>query len=76
MTKVLDVPLMGPLLAPHVPPLEHRYALSGLKLHALPPGEMEVAFQAETYILDVNLGAVVHEIAVGSDRLGRRPDLS
>lgn len=47
-----------------------------LKLHALPPGEMEVAFQAETYILDVNLGAVVHEIAVGSDRLGRRPDLS
>ena len=71
MTKVLDVPLGGPP-ASRVPPLEHRCALSGLTLHALPPGEVEVAHSTETYLLDINLNAVSHEMAVGSDRLTSR----
>ena len=72
MTKTLDVPLDGPPVprVPHV--LEHRCTLSGLMLHALPPGEVEIAFRLESYILDVNLNAVAHEIAVDSDRLRPR----
>ena len=75
MTKVFDVPLSGPPV-PRVPVLEHRCALSGLTLHAVPPGETEIAYLAETYILDVDLNAGPYEIAVDSDRLMPRDGLA
>lgn len=64
----LDVPLDGPP-APSVPTLEHECTLSGVRLMALPPGQVEIGYVAKAHMLDVNLNALIHEQAVGSNRL-------
>ena len=64
--KVVDVPLQGPA-AECVPKLSHECALSGLRLVALPPGEVELKYVGVNHAFDVNLNGVRHELSIGSD---------
>ena len=65
--KVLDVPWDGPAVE-RVPTLEHECALSGLRVVALPPGEVDMRYVVAPHIIDVNLNDAPYEMAVNSDR--------
>ena len=67
VSKVIDVPVDGPP-APRVPVLEHECTATGLRLAALPPGEVEVRFMLQSHLIDINFDPNELELAVNSDR--------
>lgn len=50
------------------PPVELEHHLAGMRVLLLPPGNVRLNTKLETNILDINLGAGRHLLAVNSDR--------
>ncbi|MCG8440735.1 MAG: hypothetical protein MI723_02895, partial [Caulobacterales bacterium] len=70
VSKVIDVPVGGPP-EPRTPVLEHECSVSGVRLIALPPGDVEVRFMLQSHMIDINFDPNELELAVNSDRFKR-----
>ena len=57
----------GPLRG--MPAMPHEVAAGELRLILLPPGQVDVALSLDRHLIDVNLNAGRHRLAVDSDRL-------
>ena len=64
----LHVPGHEPPMEEIPPVLQHRCELSGLRIHALPPGPIDVHCHLQTNVLDINLSDVICDMRVNSDR--------
>jgi len=51
------------------PKLEHNCAITGMRVSALPPGEIDVLFSSDQHLVDINLNPVSHEFALSSDKV-------
>ncbi len=65
---MLDIPLDGPPVSAF-PRLQHRCGLSGLVLHALPPGHVSIRYRCDTHLFDVNQRETRGRFAIDSDRV-------
>lgn len=70
VSKVIDIPVDGPP-APCTPVLEYDCTVSGLRLAALPPGEVEVRLELRSHLIDINFDPGEINLAVNSDRFKR-----
>ena len=66
---VIAMPWEAGLPITHLPEMDREVTGAGLRLVLLPPGSVEFAGRTESAIIDVNLNAVPHQLAVNSDRV-------
>jgi len=52
-----------------VPTLEHSCALAGIRVAALEPGDIDIHYGTDRYLLDINLNDVQSEAAFNSDKV-------